>query len=232
MNYLKQIFCTFFWVLLLTPSFAQTSDSTAITPHSSPLIPNVSSLTSDTSNLKSQISNPKSQISNLTSDTSNLKSQIYSSVHYRGNATLNINEQIQECQFTIISVIDSFLYIQLNFGPIEVGRALATPNHIVFINKLQKKYYNGDYSFIEKIINTTIDFYTLQGIFNGSLAEPPEEFELSYQRDSLSYEYPFFNALLCEYYTLSLQLDVKKATFNAAPSVSATIPKNYTEIGN
>ena len=122
------------------------------------------------------------------------------------------------------------MYIQLNFGPIEVGRVLTTPDNIVFINKLQKNYYNGDYSFIEKTIGTELDFYTVQGIFNGSLTEEPEEFELTYQRDSLSFEYPFFNTLLCEYYTLSLQLDVKKATFNAAPNVSATIPKNYKAI--
>ena len=190
MKNFKQIFCTFFLVLFLAFSFAQTSDST------------------------------------------NLKSQTYSSVHYRGELTLNINEQIQECQFTIVNVIDSFLYIQLNFGPIEVGRALTTPNNIVFINKLQKKYYNGDYSIFEKILDTTLDFFTLQDIFNGSITHPPDEFELTYQRDSLSYEYPFFNSLLCEYYALSLQLDVKKATFNAAPNVSATIPKNYTEIKN
>jgi hypothetical protein len=143
-----------------------------------------------------------------------------------------MDEQTQECQFTIVNVIDSFLYIQLNLGPLEVGRVLTTPDNIVFINKLQKNYYNGDYSFIEKMLGVELDFYTMQGIFNGSLTEEPEEFELSYQRDSLSYEYPFFNTLLCEYYALSLQLDVKKATFNAAPGVSATIPKNYTEMGD
>jgi hypothetical protein len=183
-------------------SFAQTPDSTSLTSH----------------------------ISHLTSQISNLTSPRYTSVHYRGNATLNIDAQTHECQFTIVNVIDSFLYIQLNFGPLEVGRVLTTPDNIVFINKLQKNYYNGDYSFIEKILGVELDFFTVQGIFNGSLTEEPEAFELSYQRDSLSYEYPFFNTLFCEYYTLSLELDVKKATFNAAPNVSATIPKNYKVI--
>ena len=155
----------------------------------------------------------------------------YASVHYRGNATLNMDAQRHECQFSIVNVIDSFLYIQLNFGPLEVGRALTTPDSIVFINKLQKKYYNGDYSIFEKILDLPLDFYTVQGILNGSFTTPPEEFELVYQRDSLSYEYPFFNTLFCAYSNLTLKLDVKKVTFNAAPNVSANILKSYTEIG-
>ena len=152
------------------------------------------------------------------------------SVSYRGNASVNINEQPQVCQFNIVNIIDSLLYIQLNMGALEVVRALTTPDHIVFINKLQRNYYTGDYSIFEKVLDTTLDFYTLQSIFNGTLSIPPEEFEISYQRDSLSSEYPFFNTLVCEYYALSLKLDVKKVTFNAAPDVSATIPKNYTVI--
>ena len=199
MNFHKLIVFCFFCFYNIFFSFAQTPDTTTL----------------------------NSQLSTLNSQLSTLNSQLYSSVHYRGSATLNIDAQKHECQFTIVNVLDSFLYIQLNFGPIEVGRVLTTPDHIVFINKLQKNYYNGDYSFIEKILGIELDFYTVQGIFNGSLTEEPEAFELSYQRDSLSYEYPFFNTLFCEYYTLSLLLDVKKATFNAAPNVSATIPKNY-----
>ncbi|MDR2972420.1 MAG: DUF4292 domain-containing protein [Bacteroidales bacterium] len=154
----------------------------------------------------------------------------YNSVHYRGAVMFNINEQSQVCQYNVVSVIDSFLYIQLNIIGLEAGRALLTPDNILFINKLQKKYYNGDYSVFEKILDIETDFSMIQDIFIGTPTMLPEGLELSYQTDSLFFEYPFFKVLNCEYDTFSLQLEVKRATFNAVPEVNATIPKNFTEI--
>ena len=143
---------------------------------------------------------------------------------------INLNADPLVCQYNAVSVIDSFLYIQLNIGAIEAGRAIATPDKVLYINKLQKKFYEGDYEVFEKLLDMEIDFYTLQDVFNGTPATPPEGVELSYQRDSLSYEYPFFSKLTCQYYLLSLMLDVKKVTFNSVPAVSAVVPKNYTTI--
>ena len=154
----------------------------------------------------------------------------YTSVHYKGTANIVLNEELQGCQFNVISVIDSFLYVQVHLAGIEAGRVLATPDNFLFINKLQKKYYEGDYTFFEQIWNLNIDFATLQELFNGTHPFSPEGLELTYQRDSLSYEYPFFNMLLCEYYGISLKLDLKKVIFNTVPEVSAVVPKNYTII--
>jgi len=165
-------------------------------------------------------------ISNLKSDSS------YTSVHYKGSATIILNEELQGCQYNVVSVIDSFLYVQLNIAGLEVGRALVTPDSILFINKLQKKFYHGDYSILEKFLDMEIDFFALQAVFNGIQTDAPEEVELVYQSDSLSYEYPFFNLFTFENFFLSFKLDVKKVTFNAAPEVSAVIPKNFTEIIN
>jgi len=157
----------------------------------------------------------------------------YTSVHYRGTATININEQSNICQFNVVSVIDSFLYIQLNIAALEAGRMMITPENVRFINKLQRKFYDGDYSFFEKLLDMEIDFFTLQKIFNGG--EPDffdQEFELSFLKDSINFDYPFFNVLLFEYDSISLKLDVKKISFNVVPEVNATIPKNFTEIDN
>jgi hypothetical protein len=154
----------------------------------------------------------------------------YSSVHYKGLAVLGNDEELQGCQYHVVSVIDSFLYIQLTFVGIEAGKIMATPNNILFINKLHKNFFEGDYSVFERILNMEIDFYTLQDFFNGFLIYPPEGIGLYYQRDFISYPFPFFSMLMCEYDTLSLRLDVKKVTFNNVPEVSAVIPKNYTMI--
>jgi len=152
----------------------------------------------------------------------------YHSIHYRGSATIEIDGQTFSGQFNLVNVIDSFLYMQLNVG-IEAGRILLTPDNILFINKLQKNYYDGDYTFLEQLIDVAIDFYTIQAIFNNFPVIVPEELLLSYEGDGHS----FFNTLIFEheYYPIKLKLDIKKVTLNNVPKVSATVPKNFTAIG-
>jgi len=154
----------------------------------------------------------------------------YYSIHYKGLTEVDINGQTYNCQYNLVNVIDSLLYIQLNMGPVEVGRALITPDKILFINKLQKKYYEGDYSFFQHLIDLEIDFYAIQAIFNGFPITVPEDIELSYQGKSVFGDYSFFNFLTCESEGYALKLEVKKVTFNDAPKVSAAIPKNHSAI--
>jgi hypothetical protein len=156
----------------------------------------------------------------------------YNSIHYRGSAVINIGNQTQNCQFSLVNVIDSFLYIHLSFMGIEAGRVLITPDQILMINKLQKNYYEGDYSILEHILDLDIDFYTLQAIFNGFPIEIPDGIELSYQGELIADGHVFFNRLILEStdYELKVQLDIKKVTFNDIPKVSATVPKNYSVI--
>jgi hypothetical protein len=161
-----------------------------------------------------------------TADSTN----VYTAVHYKGNAFMGKNDEYQGCQYNVVSVIDSFLYVQLNFAGIEAGKVLATPSNLLFINKIQKNFYAGDYSVFERVLNMEIDFYMLQNLFNGALALPPEGVELYYETDSLSHEYPFFKTLTCNYEMLSLEVNVRKVTFNKIPDVSAVVPKNYRAV--
>ena len=154
----------------------------------------------------------------------------YHSIHYKGNAQVSFNGQSYNCQYNYVNVIDSFMYIQLNMGPIEAGRILITPDNVLFINKLQQNYYDGDYSFFQHFTGLEIDFYTFQAIFNGFPVPVPDEVELSYQGKTDFGEYSFFNTLSFETEEFALALDVKKVTFNDVPKVSATVPKNYSTI--
>jgi len=156
----------------------------------------------------------------------------YNSIHYRGSTTVDINNQTQNCQFNFVNVIDSFLYIQLHVAGIEIGRALVSPNNILFINKLQKEYFNGNYSVFQDIVGMDIDFYTLQAIFNGVPINILEGIEISYQGELIENEHSFFKTLICEseYFSLAFKIEVKKVTFNDAPKVTAIVPKNFSEI--
>jgi len=129
-----------------------------------------------------------------------------------------------------VNVIDSFLYIQLNMVPIEAGRAWLTTDNVLFINKLQKNYYDGDYSFFQHYIGLEVDFFALQDMFNGFPVSVSDDIELSYYGETVYDEYSFFDVLLCKTEGFALKLEVKKATFNEVPGVSAAIPKNYSAI--
>jgi len=154
----------------------------------------------------------------------------YHAIHYRGSVWVGNNEQFHHCQVNFVNVIDSFLYIHLNIAGIEIGRALATPADIVFINKLQKEFYAGDYAVFQKILGMDIDFYMVQNMLNGLPIDIPFGVNISYQGELLKEEYPFFKTLLCQKDQYSLEMDIKKVTFNDVPEVSVPIPKNFTPI--
>ena len=161
-----------------------------------------------------------------------IDSASYTAIHYKGSAIINIGEQTFNGQFILVNVIDSFLYIQLHVAGLEAGRVLLTPDQVLFINKLQKNYYEGDYTIFQHLIEVDIDFFTLQAIFNGFPVGIPEEIALSYEGELLTDGFSFFNRLIFESvdYELKLQLDIKKVTFNDVPKVSASVPKNYSTI--
>jgi len=156
----------------------------------------------------------------------------YNSIQYRGLATVEIDNQTQNCQFNLVNVIDSFLYIQLHVAGIEIGRALATPNNVLFVNKLNKEYFDGNYSVFQDIADVEVDFFTLQDIFNGVPVDAPEEIEVSYQGALVENGHPFFKTLILEskYFALALKVEVKKVTFNDVPKVSIVVPKNFSQI--
>lgn len=156
----------------------------------------------------------------------------YRSIYYKGSAWVSKDDQYRHCQFNLINVIDSFLYIQVNVAGIEIGRALANPDKILLINKFEKNYYDGDYTALQILLGIDFDFNTLQAIFNGIPVSVPENVEISYQGVSTFDEHSFFKILTCESfnYGYKLELEIKKITFDDVPAVSVTVPKNFTPI--
>ena len=47
---------------------------------------------------------------------------------------------------------------------IPVGRVLLTPDSVVYVNYLEKNFFRGDYSLLQKAFNVNIDFTGLQAI--------------------------------------------------------------------
>jgi hypothetical protein len=61
--------------------------------------------------------------------------------------------------------------IWLSFSPalgIEAARMLLTNDSVKFINRLNKTYFAGDYSIIDSLLNTTIEYSILQSMLLGN----------------------------------------------------------------
>ena len=62
---------------------------------------------------------------------------------------------------------DSLVFAKVSKSGITGARILATKDSVVYIDKLNKKYFKGTYSDIEKLININIPFNFLQNLFLG-----------------------------------------------------------------
>ena len=61
--------------------------------------------------------------------------------------------------------------IWLSFSPmlgIEVFRILITTDSVKFINRINNTYFTGDYNYLNKFLNTNIDFDILQSFLTGN----------------------------------------------------------------
>jgi hypothetical protein len=64
---------------------------------------------------------------------------------------------------------DSTMWV--SFSPalgIEAARILLTNDSVKFINRLNKKYFEGEYSLLDSLLNTTIEFSILQSMLIGN----------------------------------------------------------------
>jgi hypothetical protein len=61
--------------------------------------------------------------------------------------------------------------IWLSFSPllgIEVFRMIITEDSVKFINRINNTYFTGDYNYVNKFLNTNIDFDILQSFLTGN----------------------------------------------------------------
>ena len=52
-------------------------------------------------------------------------------------------------------------------APLGLGKVLITPSRVAFYNKLDKEYFDGDFSYLSNLLGTEIDFKKLQNILLG-----------------------------------------------------------------
>lgn len=52
-------------------------------------------------------------------------------------------------------------------APLGIVKAYITPNRVSFYNKLQNEYFDGDFSYLSKLLGTDVDFDMLQNLLLG-----------------------------------------------------------------
>lgn len=107
---------------------------------------------------------PKSLVSSMHSNHAEFE---YFSSRFSGNAL--IENQNYNVAGSIRIHKDQAIYISI--APIlgiEVARMLITPDTVKIINRIESSYFVGDMQFLNKMLNTDLDFYMLQAILTGN----------------------------------------------------------------
>jgi hypothetical protein len=94
----------------------------------------------------------------------------YEWLSYRMNITLwndVSGEEMITLSVFFVNRKDSIIYIAISKLGIEGARIVITPNSVKYINHLERIYYDGDCSFVNRLLGFRVNFYLLQAIFLG-----------------------------------------------------------------
>lgn len=70
---------------------------------------------------------------------------------------------------TFVKIIkDSVIHATISKATFPVVIAIITPDSLKFINKIDQKYFIGDFDFIQGMLKTEIDFYEIQDLLVGN----------------------------------------------------------------
>jgi hypothetical protein len=161
-----------------------------------------------------------------------LQTYPYNWVSYRGTANIDFDGKKYQCSYYMVNRVDSILYLNLSLMGIEIARLVATPQEVIFVNKLSNEYYKGDYTFVEKYLKAKADFYTLQAVFNGdeTKLKAYPDITVSYHRiiDAGSNR-PFFDSFSMSMNNGQRKVDaqVKNLKFNTPGPTGIKIPEGF-----
>lgn len=72
---------------------------------------------------------------------------------------------------------DSILWMSFSLLGIEGARMIATVDSVKFIDRINKKFFAGDYNYISQLVNTEVDFELMQSVLIGNSVEFYDEDE-------------------------------------------------------
>lgn len=105
----------------------------------------------------------------------------YDWITYRGKADIIDTGGTRTCNFYFVNRTDSILYLNIHAYSVEVMRVVFTPDSVIFVNKLTQQYFRDTYAPINRVLPFTLDFQTVQALFNGQTEKLPQGQKLSFE---------------------------------------------------
>ncbi len=97
--------------------------------------------------------------------------QVFSTISIKGTVNYNSEKTDQRAGIDIMIEKDKQIYINVRYIGISVAKALITPEEVKYYEKLNSNYFEGDYSLINNLLGTEVDFNRLQNILLGQLLD-------------------------------------------------------------
>jgi len=89
------------------------------------------------------------------------------SLSFKGASEMKTGEKTTSFKTTVRMVTDSVIWMSITAYSYEVARIIATPDTVKYISRTDKKYFIGNYDFIEKKMGVAFDFFDLQSLILG-----------------------------------------------------------------
>lgn len=80
---------------------------------------------------------------------------------------INITETDKSKSYALKLRMQKDSTILLISSPITVVKAIITPSRVAFYNKLDGTYFDGDFTYLSKLLGTELDFYKVQALLLG-----------------------------------------------------------------
>jgi hypothetical protein len=87
------------------------------------------------------------------------------------NAEVTTEDNKQSFTVSVRAKKDSAMWLSVSVLGIEGARMLITQDSVRFMDKLNNKYFVGDYQYLSKLLNIDVDFETMQSVLIGNSME-------------------------------------------------------------
>ncbi len=111
--------------------------------------------------------------------TSNLKANEFDFDRLKAKLTVEtvIDSSSNSFSITLRMKKDSIIWMSISKFGIEGARLLLTKDSVTFVNPLKKQYFNEDFVFLSKFLNTELDFEMIQSLLLGNSVTFYDEIE-------------------------------------------------------
>ena len=93
----------------------------------------------------------------------------------KGKMSYKVDQNQQNLGLSFRIKKDSIIWMTGDFLGLTVIKAIVTPERVAFYNKIEKKYFDGDYELLKNMLGVDVSFKMLQSLIVGDALFPVNE---------------------------------------------------------